>query len=614
VNRAEPRTAASGRLAYLWLALVCLAAVWTFRAALGFDFIAIDDKGNIALNAHMGPPGPWNLHWMFTDADYVRRYIPLGWLGFSAVFAVSGLSPLGYHAANLALHAANTALLFAVLVMALRRWNPRAGDAWNLPCAALACALWALHPFRAESIGWVSGMLYGQAGLFALASVVAYLRATALPAGQPARRAWLVASALAFLASLLTYPLAVGLVAVFFLIDLADGRPFRIVREKGLFVLAAAGVAAVTVGVRYRTNAMWPAAPSLADFPIAARLMQAFYVAAYYVWKTLAPTRLTPAPTQLYAFDPLGPVFIAAALGVAALTAALWLRPGWRRGPLLLWLAYIALVLPVAGLTEHPHYPNDRYSYLTGMVLALAAALGLGRIPRGPMRAAAALAAVLAALASASSARAQLEKWRNSDSVFLSIINGTWNAAVRRDNFSKWAKASADLGRFETTRTILAEWGREYPGTAPAFSPPAEGEPFYEAAAHLKIAIEAARAERTVEAEAHFRRSLAIEPSYEDAQYNFAMFLGLHGSPREALHLYFILSGGGGRLGPEAECALLSVIARAFWDRGEEAQARDAVDLALARAGQGAAYDSLRRQARDYGAQTLPALRDSTIR
>jgi tetratricopeptide (TPR) repeat protein len=185
---------------------------------------------------------------------------------------------------------------------------------------------------------------------------------------------------------------------------------------------------------------------------------------------------------------------------------------------------------------------------------------------------------------------------------------------VRKDNFSKWAKASADLGRFETTRTILAEWGKEYPGTAPAFSPPAKGEPFYEAAAHLKIAIEAARAERTVDAEAHFRRSLAIEPSYEDAQYNFAMFLGLHGRPREALHLYFIVSGGGDRPGPAAECALLSVIARAFWDRGEQAQARDAVALALARAGQGAEYDSLRRQAQEYGAQTLPALRDSTIR
>jgi tetratricopeptide (TPR) repeat protein len=249
------------------------------------------------------------------------------------------------------------------------------------------------------------------------------------------------------------------------------------------------------------------------------------------------------------------------------------------------------------------------------MVLALALALGLGRIPRGRLRPAAAILALAAALACASQARAQLETWRNSDSVFLRIINGTWNASVRKENLSKWAKASADLGRFETTRAILAEWAREYPGSAPAFSPRAAGAPLFEAAAHLKIAIEAARAERTTEAAAHFRRSLAIDPSYEDAQYNFAMFLGLHGEPREALHLYFILSGGRDRPGPQPESALLSVIARAFWDRGEKAQARDAVALALARAREGGgAPGALLVQAREYGAQTLPALRDSTIR
>jgi hypothetical protein len=616
VDPAEPRPAASGRLACLWLALVCLAALWTFRAALGFDFIAIDDKGNLTLNPHMGPPSLWNLRWMFTNSDYVRRYMPLGWLGFSAVFAVSGLSSAGYHAANLALHVANTALLFAVLLVALRRWNGRGDDSWNLASAALGAALWALHPFRAESIGWASGMLYGQAGLFALAAVLAYLMGSALPAGTAGRRGWLGAAAAAFLASLLTYPLAVGLVAVFYLIDLADGRPLRLADGKGLFVLAAAAVGAVTVAVRYRTNAMWPAAPTLSEFPLSARVMQAFYMVGYYVWKTLAPTRLTPTPTQLYEFDPLGPAFLASALGVVALTAALWLRPGWRRGPLLAWLAYVALVLPVAGLTEHPHYPNDRYSYLTGMVLVLGLAFALARIPRGRPRAAAGLLALAAALVSAHAARAQLGMWRNSDSVFLCIINRTRIASVRKENFSKWAKLSADIGRFEMAKAVVEEWDREYPDSAPGFIPRKAGEPVFDAAGNLKIAIEAARAGRAQEAEAHFRRSLMMDPGYEDAQYNFAMFLGLHGRPREALHLYFILAGGADCPGAQAEGALLSVIARDFWDGGDKAPARQAVGLALSLAGTsgGGIFEALRGQARDYGVQTLPALRDSTIR
>jgi protein O-mannosyl-transferase len=635
VNRAEPRPAADLRLAYLWLALVCLAACWTFKAALGFEFIAIDDSGNITLNPHMGPPSGWNLHWMFTDVDYVRRYIPLGWLGFSMVFAVCGLSAEGYHAANLLLHLANTALLFWVLVIALRRWNPGRGGAWAVSCAGLAAALWSLHPFRAESIGWVSGLLYGQAGFFALLSVLAYLRVGAHPAGSAARWAWLGATALGYLASLLTYPIAIGLVATYFIIDLADGRPLRILREKGLLVLPALLVAAITVAVRYQANSMWPAAPSLSEFPLSDRVMQGFYVFAYYLWKSLAPDHLTPAPTQLYAFHPFAPAFVASAVLVLGLTALLFSRPGWRRGPLLAWVAYLALLIPIAGYTEHPHYPNDRYAYLPGMVMATVLALGIGRVSVARFRLAIALVAVGAASASAWAAREQLGIWRNSDTVFISIIEGTPNAVVRKQNFVRWAHASANLGRYATAKAILSERQREYPDAAltDKFDPaadvpradaplgpnhaPAWSDEAPEAAGNLKLALDAAKAERTAEAEAHFRRSLMISPGYRDAQYNYAMFLGLHGRAREALHMYFILATGKGRESFTGECTLLSVIARAFWNYGQAADARGAISRALACAQKGADAGltaSLRTQAQAYGVQTLPALRDSTIR
>lgn len=635
MNRAEPAPAAGNRLAYLWLALICVAALWTFRAALGFEFIAIDDSGNITLNPHMGPPSSWNLPWMFTDVDYVRRYIPLGWLGFSAVFAVSGLSAEGYHAANLILHAANTALLFWVLLAVLRRWNPGQVGAWGVSCAAIGAGLWALHPFRAESIGWISGMLYGQAGFFALLSVLAYLRVGTHPVGSAARWAWLAATALGYLGSLLTYPIAIGLVATYFIIDLADGRPLWVVREKGLLILPAVLVAAITVAVRYHANSLWPAAPTLAEFPVAARIMQGFYVFAYYIWKTLVPQHLTPAPTQLYEFHPFGPIFVASAALVLGLTVVLFLRPGWRRGPLLAWLAYLALLIPIAGYTEHPHYPNDRYSYLPGMVMAAALALGAARVSRSRQRAVIAFAAILLAAGSAWAARQQIGIWQNSDTVFISIIEGTPNAIVRKQNFVRWAHASGNLGREATAKAILAERKREYPDSAltdrieqgadiprgnPAFDQdlaPAWGSDAPEATGHLKLALDAAKAERTGEAEAHFKRSLMIAPGYRDAQYNYAMFLGLHGRPRESLHLYFILASGKGSGGFKGESTLLSVIARAFWNDGDAANARSAVTRALGsavRASDAAQEASIERQAKDYGAQTLPALRDSTIR
>ena len=123
---------------------------------------------------------------MFTDVDYVRRYIPLGWLGFSVVYAGWGLSPVAYHAANLFLHVANTVLLFWVLVSVLRRWEA-AGFSWSIACAACSARPLVAPSLRAESVGWISGILYGQAGFFALISVLAYLRAAARAQGTPRR-------------------------------------------------------------------------------------------------------------------------------------------------------------------------------------------------------------------------------------------------------------------------------------------------------------------------------------------------------------------------------------------------------------------------------------------
>jgi len=298
------------------------------------------------------------------------------------------------------------------------------------------------------------------------------------------------------------------------------------------------------------------------------------------------------------------------------------------------WLAYLCLLIPVAGFTEHPHYANDRYSYLATMVIAAAIAVALSRMSGMRPRIAVAILIVCAAAGSAWAARKQVGIWKNSDTVFIRMIEGTPNAMVRKQNFVRWAHASSNLGRYATSRAILAERQREYPdsvltdkylkaGDRPqvdplpegAHAPPASVYP-PEAAGNLRIAIEAAKAQRNVEAEAHFVRSLEIAPEYWDAQYNYSIFLALHGRPRQALHLYFILSTGEGHPDFIGKARLLSVIARSFWGGGDAVNARSCVLRALAEAGTGAdsaLTASLRQQAADYG-QTLPALRDSTIR
>ena len=622
----------AGVSAALWLVFILLAVVWTFRSALGFDFIAIDDTGNITLNPHMGPPGLWNLGWMFTDADYVRRYVPLGWLGFSVVYSAAGLSAYGFHAANLLLHLGDSVLLFALLLRLLERWAPTADRSWSAACAGVAAALWAVHPLRGETIGWISGLLYEQSGIFALLSVLAYLEAVAHPAGSGRRWAWLAAASGAYFVSLLTYPIAIGLVAAFFLIDIADLRPLRLLTEKALLVLPAVLTAAVTVGLRFRSNAKWPAAASLADFPVLDRVMQAFYVFGYYIWKSLWPTGLTLAPTQLYAFRPLSLPFLASAAIVLGTTAALAWRGAGRRGPLLLWLAYLAVLVPFAGFTEHPHFPNDRYSFLPAMALSLGLALLLCRLRGAGMRALAAAAALLACGAAARSARAQLMNWRDDDAVYSRIVQGTDNPAVRIQGYVGWAHAVSSLGRDAEARAIMRRRWDEYPHmdlpSAPSAAPgivgarpmaalatlSADAPP--EAVGNLKIALEAAKEERLQEAEEHFKRCLEIDPGYRAAAFDYAMFVGLHRRPAQALHLFYLSLSRAVADAPQ-ERNLLSVIAQAYWEDGSKAQARSALLLAARLPGDpGSAglREALARQAEAFGIQAFPALRASTIR
>src|SRR5207244_1756662 len=49
-------------------------------------------------------------------------------------------------------------------------------------------------------------------------------------------------------------------------------------------------------------------------------------------------------------------------------------------GILTLWLCYLALAVPVLGLTEHPHFASDRYGHLPGVCWGVFAAFACLRL------------------------------------------------------------------------------------------------------------------------------------------------------------------------------------------------------------------------------------------
>ncbi|MEO6246854.1 MAG: hypothetical protein ABIQ12_15620 [Opitutaceae bacterium] len=591
------------RLVWLCGVLLVLVSGWNCREVAVFDFVAMDDDINIYFNPHLGPPSAQSLNWMFTDAATMRRYVPFGWLTFASVYSFSGLSPVGYHVTSVVLHCANTLLVFLILLQLLRRFHRRAYETeWLTLAALIGAALWALHPLRAETIGWSSGLLYASSGFWALLSTLAYLRLPAAGAGR--RGLWLAAAALCYLFSIVSYPMSLALPLVFVAIDVAEYRRcdprrqvaiLRLGIEKLVLLLPGVAVLAVTVLARFEPSSFWPRSPTWQEFTLVQRGAQSFAIWAHYLWKTVCPANLTPAPTWLFEIVPWSAAFVGSAIGVIGLTVLLAV---WRSGKntLLLWVAYLALLGPLLGFTEHPHFPGDRYAYLAGVVISAAVALGLLLVP-GKARVAWASVLLLASLGCSVMQRQQLRIWSDMDALMTRMIERSTELDFTVDNYRKWALFHANRGQIDRADEILAHAMRTAPKNARLLALVAElrvirerqsgtngrAAPPPAAALHEKFALDFSRAGRPREAHDHFRAASELAPHSASLAFNWGVWSALSGEPLQALHLYHRATNGAGasEVGGAARVRLLGLIAESFFEAGEHVMAAHAIEEAL---------------------------------
>lgn len=497
-----------------WLAALTLVAavLWVFHAASNGEFLAWDDDLNLSANPHLHPLTGENLRWMLTDTAWMRRYVPLAWLGWGAEQAIFGLSAHASHLINLGFHAANSCLVFALLRLLIvrrsesQRGAPSAATGW----AFLLALLWALHPLRVEPVAWASGRLYLQATFFVLLAVLAYLHGRTT-ATQYAGR-WRIAAVGFYAASLLTYPLALGLPAVLVLIDFVVtdrlARPpargtwdkFRpIWREKLPFVAVAGFALAITLWSRATVTGIWLGNTSgqLDPTMLIHRLMRGLYHSLHVLWKPLAPFSLSPVYTDLIDPDPwAAPYLVSAALvlGVSVVLVRLARR---HPLPLLIWGCHLVFLLPYLGFTEATHYPNDRYTYLHAiLVVGVAAPLGWKLSVRiaGPILVAG--AAALGILA-----HRQVAVWRNDETLFRHALASVGEHFYRGDLTWRLANALSRDGRKNEARQLYEETLRVALGADS------------KAAAHHGLGVLALEAGDAAGALAHWREATTLAPT-----------------------------------------------------------------------------------------------------
>ncbi len=513
------------------LALVAVVFAVFFRT-LESGFLRWDDDINVFENEHVQGLTAANLRWMLTDFEQAIRYKPLAWLAWALVHEAFGLNPFGYHLANVLLHCANAVLLFFLLRQLIKcgMQNAECGTEHTTHldlCAALGTLLWAVHPLRVEPVAWATGLPYHLALCFALLATVFYLGAYAADVTPAARRRnyWLAVAAFAL--AVLSYPIVLGYVAALVALDFYPLRRFqrgdsaslveaaarRVWLEKVPFLLLSAALVAGTVYGRFFVTGDWSKPTNLGEFTMVERAMQAFYLWAYYVWKSLVPLDLGPFYTTLLGNRPFAPAFTASAVAVMGVTVLLLAR--WRRWPaaLALWLAHLGLLVPMLGLTERPHYPHDRYSIVNGVLFAIAAAalLWQGR-DRPWRRPALVMAGCLAALCVFASHR-QARVWEN-DFVFFNELLRRMppSGHLRAVALLKLGNAHADAGDDHKAEACYREALQIAPDSAFVQLPYNFGNVL-------------ARQGRWAEAEAAYAKAVAVAPRHLAARNNYGIAL-----------------------------------------------------------------------------------------
>jgi tetratricopeptide (TPR) repeat protein len=240
----------------------------------------------------------------------------------------------GYRLVNLLLHGLAGILLWRILA----RGSP--GLAWP------AAALFVLHPLNAEAVAWIAQRKTVLAGLFALASLWAWLRFE-----ERGRPLTYLGSLLLFLASLLSKTTAVTLPAV--LLVLAWARQGRVTRRALLqtlpFFALSVALGLVTIWFqRHHAIALHEVRPESMASKVAGTGWAAWFYVAKFLWPhplAICYPRWVIDPGTVRAWLPL-------LAGVLALGALARCPGSVRPWPLALGVIYLGLLAPVLGLLD----------------------------------------------------------------------------------------------------------------------------------------------------------------------------------------------------------------------------------------------------------------------
>lgn len=489
----------------LALIVITLAVYWQ---VLGFGFVNYDDEMYVERNTTIlrgvtlyGVGRSFITH-------YQSNWHPLTWISLMLDAQIGKGSPAVFHATNVALHIANTLLLFLFL-------HAVTGFRWR---SAFVAALFALHPLHVESVAWVTERKDVLSTFFWILTMITYARY----ARQPSVRRYLLVAAV-FALGLMAKPMLVSLPVVLLLLDAwplkREMAWWGLLREKIPLFAMSAGSCAVT----FWAQSMGRSVQDLGAVPFGERAANAAVSYAAYLVKMVYPQDLVAIYLHPGNTLPAWQVIASSVFLLAVTVIAILSR---QRRPFVTvgWLWYVVTLLPVIGLVQVGQQAMaDRYTYvpLIGVFVILAWAVPdiLSRSSIGSSRCrsiglATVCGLVVCALAALSFV--QVGYWKDSSTLFGHVM------AVDPDNHL----AHVGLGNDLLARGRHEEAIAEYRKALRDRNVPS-------ARYNLAIALEALG--RKQEAAAQFAYALKYVPDMPDKHNHYGVMLAKMGRVDDAI-------------------------------------------------------------------------------
>jgi tetratricopeptide (TPR) repeat protein len=476
-----------------------------------FGFVNFDDPDYVTNNPHVRNGLTMDsVAWAVTSTE-AANWFPATRLSHLLDVEIFHLWPGGHHFTNAFLHALATVFLFAFLLAAT-------GAAWP---SAFVAMLFAVHPLHVESVAWIAERKDVLSALFFFLVLWSYVR----------RHYWL--TLLAFCLGLMSKPMVVTLPFLLFLLDIWPLRqPLRTALKVKIPLLGLSAAAATATYLVQRGSG---AVREVGQFPLGLRVENAVVSYAAYIARMFWPSKLAvfyPYPHELPVWQIALSALLLAGVSIVVLREHRS-RPYLAVG----WLWYLGMLVPVIGLVQVGAQSRaDRYMYLPMVGLSMMLAWAVWELL--PAKAAMSVA-IVGCLALAAVCEAQIQYWRNSETLFrhaLEVTSGNYlahhNLGVALAGEGRFLEA---IGQYRAALEIepnAANVQTDYGNALARSGHIPEAIAHYRAAlravpdspiAHNDLANALAATPGSIpEAIAEYQAALRLKPDYEEARNNLA--------------------------------------------------------------------------------------------